>query len=139
MILHMSFERHIFYTRNVHLVYTVMYKYWNKKLNKRISSSVPNLWRLYWPKGHVNIWNLLQPSRWNWFSGCNVGAAIFTCCLTDKFPFSRPCCSTDYSRLPVHVHSAIYMARTYTRCVWHTHLSVISSFSCCPMVLFFPY
>lgn len=52
--------------------------------------------RFYWSKSHVNIWNLLQPSRWNWFSGCNVGVAIFQWCLTYKFLVSRPCFSTDY-------------------------------------------
>lgn len=79
--------------------------------------------RFYWSKSHVNIWNLLQPSRWNWFSGCNVGVAIFQWCLTYKFLVSRPCCSTDYitstcALCHKHVHGKdIYM---YIGSVWHT-------------------
>lgn len=69
--------------------------------------------RFYWSKSHVNIWNLLQPSRWNWFSGCNVGVAIFQWCLTYKFLVSRPCFSTDYITSTCALCYKLYMARTY--------------------------
>lgn len=98
--------------------------------------------RFYWSKSHVNIWNLLQPSRWNWFSGCNVGVAIFQWCLTYKFLVSRPCFSTDYITSTCalcykHVHGKdIYM---YIGSVWHTHLSIIFHHSHVVLWDCFPY